>query len=86
MDIHGFAGVKETRVEANGTGINVAVISGLHNAEPIIKKIIEGVDVGYDLIEIMADASAAPGTPCPKRSAPWLPASRSLSTLFFKKL
>ena len=53
-EIRGFEGVKESTVEANGTKIRVAVISGLHNAEPIIEKIIQGVDVGYDLIEVMA--------------------------------
>ncbi len=53
-EIRGFEGVKESTVEANGTKVRVAVISGLHNAEPILEKIIQGVDVGYDLIEVMA--------------------------------
>ncbi|MCX7711485.1 MAG: NAD(P)-binding protein [Clostridia bacterium] len=53
-EIRGFEGVKESTVDANGTKVRVAVISGLHNAEPIIEKIIQGVDVGYDLIEVMA--------------------------------
>jgi hypothetical protein len=53
-DIRGFEGVKEATVDANGRTVRVAVISGLHNAEPIIEKIIEGYDVGYDLIEVMA--------------------------------
>ena len=53
-EIRGFAGVKEATVDADGTKVRVAVVSGLHNAEPIIEKIIQGVDVGYDLIEVMA--------------------------------
>ncbi|MDP4093997.1 MAG: NAD(P)-binding protein [Bacillota bacterium] len=53
-EIRGFEGVKEATVVANDTNIRVAVISGLNNAEPIIEKIIQGVDVGYDLIEVMA--------------------------------
>lgn len=52
--IRGFEGVKEATIDADGTNVRVAVISGLHNAEPIIHKIIQGVDVGYDLIEVMA--------------------------------
>jgi formate dehydrogenase major subunit len=53
-EIRGFQGVKESMVEANGKKVRVAVISGLNNAEPIIEKIVQGVDVGYDLIEVMA--------------------------------
>lgn len=53
-EIRGFQGVKEANVEANGKKISVAVISGLNNAEPIVEKIIQGIDVGYDLIEVMA--------------------------------
>lgn len=53
-EVRGFEGVKEAAVSANGTDVNVAVISGLHNAEPIIEKIIQGESVGYDLIEVMA--------------------------------
>ncbi len=53
-EIRGFEGLKEATVDANGINVRVAVISGLHNAEPIVEKIIQGVDVGYDLIEVMA--------------------------------
>ncbi len=53
-EIRGFEGLKEATVTAGGKKIRVAVISGLHNAEPIIDRIHEGVDVGYDLIEVMA--------------------------------
>lgn len=53
-EVRGFEGVKESAIAANGVKVRVAVISGLNNAEPIIEKIIQGVDVGYDLIEVMA--------------------------------
>lgn len=53
-EIRGFEGVKESTIDANGTKVRVAVVSGLKNAEPIIEKILNGVDVGYDLIEVMA--------------------------------
>lgn len=53
-EIRGFEGVKESTVEANGVKLRTAVISGLNNAEPVIEKILQGVDVGYDLIEVMA--------------------------------
>ena len=53
-EIRGFEGLKEATIKANGTTVRVAVISGLNNAEPIIQKIIQGIDVGYDLIEVMA--------------------------------
>ena len=53
-DIRGFEGLKESTVEAGGKKVRVAVISGLKNAEPIIKRIVAGIDVGYDLIEVMA--------------------------------
>ena len=53
-EIRGFEGLKEATVQANDIKVRVAVISGLNNAEPIVKKIIAGEDVGYDLIEVMA--------------------------------
>ena len=53
-EIRGFEGLKEATVEAGGIKVRVAVISGLHNAEPIVEKILAGIDVGYDLIEVMA--------------------------------
>ena len=53
-EVRGIEGVKEATVQANGTKVHVAVISGLNNAEPILEKIIRGVDLGYDLIEVMA--------------------------------
>jgi len=53
-EVRGFQGVKESTVEAGGVKVRVAVVSGLNNAEPIIAKMRQGVDVGYDLIEVMA--------------------------------
>ena len=53
-EIRGFDGVKETTIEANGMKVRVAVISGLNNAEPILQKMVNGEEIGYDLIEIMA--------------------------------
>lgn len=53
-EIRGFQGVKEAIVEANDAKIRVAVVSGLNNVEPLIEKIIQGFDVGFDLIEVMA--------------------------------
>lgn len=53
-EIRGFEGVKEATIDAKGTKVRVAVVSGLHNAEPIVERIIQGIDVGYDLIEVMA--------------------------------
>jgi formate dehydrogenase major subunit len=53
-ELRGFKGVKESTVDAAGTRVRVAVISGLNNAEPIIERILKGDDVGYDLIEVMA--------------------------------
>lgn len=53
-EVRGFDGLKESTIKANGLTLRTAVISGLHNAESIVEKIIQGVDVGYDLIEVMA--------------------------------
>jgi len=53
-EIRGFEGLKEATIDAPGAKVRVAVISGLQNAEPIVEKILQGVDVGYDLIEVMA--------------------------------
>lgn len=53
-EIRGFEGLKEATINAGGKEVRVAVISGLHNSESIVKKILAGVDVGYDLIEVMA--------------------------------
>jgi formate dehydrogenase major subunit len=57
LDFHavrGFEGVKDATVTAGGMTVRVAVISGLGNAEPLIKRVVAGEDTGYDLVEIMA--------------------------------
>lgn len=53
-ELRGFEGLKEATIDAGGTKVRVAVVSGLKNADPIVKKIIAGEDTGYDLIEVMA--------------------------------
>ncbi|HRA51655.1 NAD(P)-binding protein [Actinotalea sp.] len=53
-DVRGFQGFKEATVEAGGATVRVAVISGLNNAEPLVKRIVAGEKVEYDLVEIMA--------------------------------
>lgn len=53
-EVRGFAGFKDATVTAGGTTVRVAVISGLNNAEPLVKRIVAGEDVGYDLVEVMA--------------------------------
>lgn len=69
-EIRGFDGVKETTIEANGMKVRVAVISGLNNAEPILQKMADGEEIGYDLIEIMAcpgGCISGAGHPVPKK-------------------
>ncbi len=53
-EVRGFEGVKEASITAGETTVRVAVISGLNNAEPLVKRIVAGEDVGYDLVEVMA--------------------------------
>ena len=70
QEVRGFQGVKEATVSAGGTTIRVAVISGLANAEPLVKRVLADEDVGYDLVEIMAcpgGCIAGAGNPVPKR-------------------
>ena len=50
----GVEGFREARFTLGGRTLAVAVINGLGNAEPIIKRVIAGEDLGYDFIEIMA--------------------------------
>ncbi len=50
--------------------MRVAVISGLANSEPFLKRLIAGEDIGYDLIEIMAcpgGCISGAGHPVPTR-------------------
>ncbi len=52
--VRGAEGVRDATVTAGDTTVRVAVISGLGNAEPLIRRVIAGEDTGYDLVEIMA--------------------------------
>jgi iron-only hydrogenase group A len=53
-EVRELVGVKTTEVKVNDATLRVAVISGLRNAEPIIKRILKGEKTGFDLIEVMA--------------------------------
>ena len=53
-EVRGFEGFKEATVTAGGTTVRVAVISGLNNVDPLVRRIVAGEDVGYDLVEVMA--------------------------------
>ena len=71
VEVEGFASQKEATVVAGGRTIRVAVISGLANAEPLVRRILAGESVGYDLVEIMAcpgGCIAGAGNPAPERS------------------
>jgi formate dehydrogenase major subunit len=52
-EARGLEGIKEVQVEAKGQKVKIAVISGLKNVEPILEQMKAGIDVGYDLIEVM---------------------------------
>ncbi|MDR1768981.1 MAG: [FeFe] hydrogenase, group A [Propionibacteriaceae bacterium] len=67
--VRGFEGFKHAEVTAGGKTVRVAVISGLGNAEPLVKRIAAGEDVGYDLVEIMAcpgGCISGAGNPAPE--------------------
>jgi len=69
-EVRGFEGVKEATVTAGDRDVRIAAISGLGNAEPLVKRIIAGEDVGYDMVEIMAcpgGCIAGAGNPAPER-------------------
>jgi formate dehydrogenase major subunit len=53
-EVRGFEGIKESTIDMNGTKVRVAVISGLHRTEPMLQKMRSGIDIGYDLVEVMA--------------------------------
>ena len=53
-EVRGFEGIKEATVTAGDATVRVAVISGLNNVEPLVKRIVAGEEVGYDLVEVMA--------------------------------
>jgi NADH-quinone oxidoreductase subunit G len=51
--VRGMEGVKETSITVNNLELKIAVVSGLKNADNIIKKIQAG-EAHYDFIEVMA--------------------------------
>ncbi len=68
--VRGFEGIKEATVNLGGNKLRVAVVSGLHNAEQVIERVKEGVDTGYDLIEVMTcpgGCISGAGHPVPKK-------------------
>ncbi|MDR1513462.1 MAG: [FeFe] hydrogenase, group A [Propionibacteriaceae bacterium] len=69
-EVRGFEALKEATVVAGGRTVRVAVISGLANAEPLVRRVVAGEDVGYDLVEIMAcpgGCISGAGNPAPER-------------------
>ncbi len=70
-NVVGLDGFKEARIEAAGRTVKVAVINGLGNAEPVIRRMLAGEDLGYDFIEIMAcpgGCIGGAGHPVPERA------------------
>jgi NADH-quinone oxidoreductase subunit G len=51
--VRGMDGVKEANIEVDGREIKIAVVSGLKNADDLIKQIEKG-EKQYDFIEVMA--------------------------------
>jgi NADP-reducing hydrogenase subunit HndD len=52
-DVRGMSGTKEASYEVNGTTINVAVVSGLANANTLLAKVASG-EADYHFVEVMA--------------------------------
>lgn len=51
--VRGLEGVKEASIDFNGQAVHIAVVSGLKNADTLIKQIQSG-EKHYDFIEVMA--------------------------------
>lgn len=51
--VRGLKGIKEAEIPFGDSSLRIAVASGLHNAEKLIKKLQKG-EVNYDFVEIMA--------------------------------
>lgn len=69
-DVRGMNGIKEATYNVDGTNINVAVVSGLANANALLTKVKSG-EVNYHFIEIMA----CPGGCVNGGGQPYQPAS-----------
>lgn len=52
-DVRGNAGIKESTIDIKGTIVNVAVVNGIGNIQPILEEIKKG-DSKYHFIEVMA--------------------------------
>jgi formate dehydrogenase major subunit len=68
--VRGFEGLKEMKIDVNGTTLRVGVISGLANVIPLAESLLRKEDVGYDLIEVMAcpgGCICGAGHPVPER-------------------
>lgn len=53
-EVRGLRGFKEAEVRLGERTLRLAVINGLNHAYPVMDRIAQGQDVGYDLIEVMA--------------------------------
>ena len=53
MGVRGLQGVKETSIDYNGREVKIAIVSGIKNAENLIKKMERG-EKTYDFVEVMA--------------------------------
>ncbi len=51
--VRGMEGVKETSITVDNQKINIAVVSGLKNADDLVKRIQAG-EADYDFVEVMA--------------------------------
>ncbi len=53
MGVRGFDGLKEATVEYGDTELKIAMVSGLANADALVRRIKSG-EVHYDFVEVMA--------------------------------
>lgn len=51
--VRGFDGLKEVVVPYKDTELRIAIVSGLRNAENLIRK-LEAGEIHYDFVEVMA--------------------------------
>ena len=51
--VRGLQGVKETSIDYHGREVKIAIVSGIKNAENLIKKMERG-EKTYDFVEVMA--------------------------------
>ena len=51
--VRGLQGVKETSIDYNGREVKIAIVSGIKNADNLIKKMEHG-EKTYDFVEVMA--------------------------------